>query len=109
MNQILPGFSDGFAFALKLWLFFLICLVLLQYPVPFSILVSAVGGFAGGWVFTWWKSKEGPLASTSEDEEKVEEIPVKAKGLSLAKQRKEARTKKRTPRRANPLSGFFKK
>ena len=115
MNQILPGFSEGFSLALRLWLFFLISLVLLRYPVVFSIIIGAIGGFSGGWIFAWWKSKEGPIASKEEEEEeeeeeeKPEENSVKLSGLKLAKQRNDARKQKRNQKRTIGLTRLWKK
>lgn len=101
MNKLFSGFSDGFPIALRLWLVFLLSLVLFGYSVPFSILVGAVGGMAGGWVVAWWSSKDKPINPSSESEDELEAAPVKLSGLSLAKQRR-AEKKKRVPKR--PLS-----
>lgn len=95
INQVLPDFSDGFPLALRLWLLFLLALFFLGYPVPFSILMGAVGGFAGGWVFSWWKSKDESVAIESEEPEESEEIPVRVSGLTLAKQRRDAQKAKK--------------
>lgn len=45
--------------ALRLWLVFLLVFVLLKYPVPFSILFGAIGGFAGGLLSAWSQVKGG--------------------------------------------------
>ncbi|CAN5770173.1 hypothetical protein BH23CYA1_BH23CYA1_09340 [soil metagenome] len=45
--------------ALRLWLVFLLVFVLLRYPVPFSILFGAIGGFAGGLLSAWSQVKGG--------------------------------------------------
>lgn len=45
--------------ALKLWLVFLLVLIVLGYSVVTSILFGAIGGFAGGMVTAWWKTKGG--------------------------------------------------
>lgn len=111
MNKLFPGFSDGFPVALRLWLVFLLCLVLLRYSVPFSILVGAVGGIAGGWVVAWWKSKDEPSTVPSEPEDEPEdepeEPPAKLSGLSLAKQRRDAKARKRSQKRPTPLTGLL--
>ncbi len=117
IDQVLPGFSDGFPLALRLWLLFLLSLFFLGYPVPFSILMGAVGGFAGGWVFSWWKSKDEPVTIQSEEPEESEEIPVKLSGLTLAKQRRDDRkakqdaqkAKKGVPQRSVTLFGGLSK
>ncbi|MEQ8752046.1 MAG: hypothetical protein RID09_00825 [Coleofasciculus sp. G1-WW12-02] len=107
MNKLFPGFSDGFPVALRLWLVFLLCLFLLRYSVPFSILVGAVGGIAGGWVVAWWKSKDEPSTVPSEPQDEPEEPPVKLSGLSLAKQRREAKARKRSQKRPTSLTGLL--
>lgn len=45
--------------ALRIWLLFLVIFVLLDYPVPFSILFGAIGGISGGLVTAWWQIKGG--------------------------------------------------
>lgn len=45
--------------ALKMWLAFLIALVLVGYSVPTSIVLGAIGGFSGGMVMAWWDAKGG--------------------------------------------------
>lgn len=44
---------------IKTWLFFLLVFVLLGYPVTFSIVFGAIGGFAGGLATAWWQIKGG--------------------------------------------------
>jgi hypothetical protein len=109
MNKLLPGFSEGFPVALRVWLVFLLCLVLLGYSVPFSIVVGAVGGIASGWVVAWWNSKDEPSTapSDSEPQDEPEEAPVKLSGLALAKQRREARARKRSQKSSIPLTGLL--
>jgi len=107
MNKLLPGFSDGFPVALRVWLAFLLCLVLLGYSVPFSIVVGAVGGIAGGWVVAWWNSKDKPQKVSSESQDEQEEAPIKVSGLTLAKQRREARARKRSQKSSIPLTGLL--
>ena len=107
MNKLLPGFSEGFPVALRVWLVFLLCLVLLGYSVPFSIVVGAVGGMAGGWVVAWWNSKDEPKQAPSEPQDEPEEAPVKLSGLALAKQRRDARARKRSQKGSIPLTGLL--
>lgn len=45
--------------ALRLWLLFLLAFVFLGYAVIPSILFGAIGGFAGGMISAWWKTKGG--------------------------------------------------
>lgn len=112
---VIPDFSDGFSVALRLWLLFLLALFFLGYPVPFSILVGAVGGFSGGWIFAWWKAKDEPVKIESEAVEDSEEIIVKSmSGLALAKQRRDAKKlpkpKKGSPQRSlTALAGLLKR
>jgi hypothetical protein len=49
--------------ALRIWLLFLLVFSLLGYPVAFSILFGALGGFAGGMVSAWWSLKGGDLSA----------------------------------------------
>ncbi|MEQ9368986.1 MAG: hypothetical protein RIG63_08130 [Coleofasciculus chthonoplastes F3-SA18-01] len=107
MNKLLPGFSEGFPVALRVWLVFLLCLVLLGYSVPFSIVVGAVGGIASGWVVAWWNSKDQPSPAPSEPQDEPEEAPVKLSGLALAKQRRDARARKRVQKSSIPLTGLL--
>ncbi|MEQ8540528.1 MAG: hypothetical protein RIB93_24115 [Coleofasciculus sp. D1-CHI-01] len=107
MNKLLPGFSEGFPVALRVWLVFLLCLVLLGYSVPFSIVVGAVGGIASGWVVAWWNSKDEPKEAPSEPQDEPEEAPVKLSGLTLAKQRRDARARKRSQKNSTPLTGLL--
>lgn len=107
MNKLLPGFSEGFPVALRVWLVFLLCLVLLGYSVPFSIVVGAVGGIASGWVVAWWNSKDEPSTAPSEPQDEPEETPVKLSGLTLAKQRRDARARKRSQKSSIPLTGLL--
>ncbi|MBE9126191.1 MULTISPECIES: hypothetical protein [unclassified Coleofasciculus] len=108
MNKLIPGSSGGFSTALRLWLVFLFAFVFLRYSVPFSILAGAVGGFAGGWVYGWWKTKDEPQEVEPEEEEETEDTPVRLRGLKLAKQRRDARAKRRSQSRL-PLSRLLKR
>jgi hypothetical protein len=97
LNDFSKDFSTGTA--LRLWLFFLFSFYFLGYPIFLSIFLGAVGGLAGGVVFGWWKSTDGPLEATPVKREKpkeLEETPPKVSGLRLAKQRRDAKTQKRS-------------
>ncbi|WP_088243162.1 hypothetical protein [Calothrix rhizosoleniae] len=50
--------SEGIEAGLKYWLFFMLGLVLVGYRPNISILIGGIAGIAGGWIITWWKSKE---------------------------------------------------
>jgi hypothetical protein len=101
LNDYSKDFSTGTA--LRLWLFFLFSFYFLGYPIFLSIFLGAVGGLAGGVVFGWWKSTDGPLELPTAKAEKpkkpkeLEETPPKVGGLRLAKQRRDAKTHKRSP------------
>ena len=45
--------------ALRIWLVFLLIFALLGYSVTASILLGAMGGFAGGVVAAWWHAPGG--------------------------------------------------
>lgn len=115
IKQALTEFS-GFSInnALKFWLFFLFCFFFLQYPIPLSILLGAVGGSAGGWVVGWWNTKDDPIErpkpeETTSEEEEVEEVPVTMTGLRRAKQERDALAKRRSEGLPAPLDRLFKK
>ncbi|HBL62973.1 MAG TPA: hypothetical protein DDZ80_32770 [Cyanobacteria bacterium UBA8803] len=109
IDQVVPGFSDGFPYALRFWLIFLLSLVLLGYSVPFSIVLGAIGGFGGGWIVAWWKSKDEPSKVTEEEPEEPEVMPTKVRGLTVAKQQRESRIRKRSQKRQTALSGFLRR
>jgi len=99
---------------LKFWLFFLFCFFFLQYPIPLSILLGAVGGVSGGWVIGWWNTKDDPIEKpqpeeTKPEEEVVEEVPVTMTGLRRAKQERDALAKRRSEELPAPLNWLFKK
>ncbi|MEL7143071.1 MAG: hypothetical protein AAGM27_09330 [Cyanobacteria bacterium J06554_3] len=45
--------------ALRLWLFFLVIFVVLDYSATFSIVFGAIAGLSGGIVSAWWQIKGG--------------------------------------------------
>lgn len=47
--------NDGFTTGLQFWLFFLIGLVLLGYPLAIAIVFGAIAGLAGGFIATNWQ------------------------------------------------------
>ncbi|MEL6248585.1 MAG: hypothetical protein AAFY78_19090 [Cyanobacteria bacterium J06648_16] len=66
--------------ALRAWLIFLLLFTLLGYPVGFSILFGAAGGFAWGTISAWWDIKGGaPLP----DEETQEQLGISRLGFKL--------------------------
>lgn len=101
-NQQTPAkFFEEFATGtgLRLWLVFLFCFFFLGYPVPLCILLGAAGGFGGAVVIGWWKSKDEAISSQPEEPEDVEEIedsPARVSGLRAARQRRDARTRRRS-------------
>lgn len=107
-KQLFKGFSTGSG--LRLWLFFLFCFLFLGYSVPLSILLGLAGGIGGGWVMGWWKSSEGPLETPEEEQESelIEEKP-KVKGLRLARERREARFRRRSSGTAMPFANFLRR
>lgn len=111
MAGLFTGFSTGTG--LRLWLFFLFTFYFLGYPVPFSILLGFAGGLAGGWIMGWWKSKEGPREVLVVDEEQgteqLEEKPTRSSGLRAAKERRQARARKRSQGSSLPFSGFLRR
>ena len=105
------SFSDGLSAGLKFWLFFMLSFALAGYPITLSIFYGALGGLAGGWIFAWWKSKEGPTQP-----QPIASLSFKAKftklsGLRLAKQKRDAKTKKQrlAVQRRKVFSSLFRK
>ncbi|MEO0539615.1 MAG: hypothetical protein AAFZ80_01995 [Cyanobacteria bacterium P01_A01_bin.105] len=55
--------------ALRAWLIFLLLFTLLGYPVGFSILFGAAGGFAWGTISAWWSIPGGaPMSQAAEEQ-----------------------------------------
>ncbi|NJM97876.1 MAG: hypothetical protein HC800_12620 [Phormidesmis sp. RL_2_1] len=55
---------------LRNWLYFLLAFVLLGYPVTFSIVFGAIGGFSSG-IVTAWAQVKGGVPSAPEEEQPV--------------------------------------
>jgi hypothetical protein len=52
------GSADGIDAGLKYWLFFLLGFLVLGYPAPMSVFLSALAGLGGGWIIAWWETSE---------------------------------------------------
>lgn len=98
MKQDATAISSGISIGLQLWLFFLLSFVLLQYPVPLSILLGAIGGLAGGLVVAWWYSKDVPPPPSPQG---TDEKPETDSG----KQQKDAKKPRRDWPLLRPLLG----
>ena len=107
MAKLSGGFSTGTG--LQLWLVFLFCFYFLGYSVPLSILLGAAGGMAAGWVIGWWKTKDDPTDLEPEEIEEFGDKAEKVSGLRLAKQKRDARTRKRAQRPQISFSSFFRR
>ncbi|MEM1308721.1 MAG: hypothetical protein AAGF98_04315 [Cyanobacteria bacterium P01_H01_bin.153] len=68
-----------FPFALKLWLVFLGAFLLLGYEIAPSIVLSAIGGFAGGTVMAWWQTPGGEPAPPSSEPSALDKLGEKLK------------------------------
>ncbi|NEO30740.1 MAG: hypothetical protein F6K36_09965 [Symploca sp. SIO3C6] len=104
--------SEGFATALQLWLFFLFSFLFLGYPVELSILLGAIGGATGGFIVSWWNSKDASAPSTpvEDDQEQQEERSSSSmSGLRLAKQRRDAKKLRRSRSLATTFSSLLKR
>ena len=72
------GSAEGIDAGLKYWLFFLLGFLVLGYPAPMSVLLSALAGFGGGWIIAWWETAEQTktqLVVEGEGEEDVGQLP----------------------------------
>lgn len=108
LSEISPGTG------LKLWLFFLFCFYFLNYPIPYSILLSFAGGLAGAWVQGWWNYAEESIDAppeTEKIEEELEQQPERAYRKRSAKRRRGERDRKRSEEEGffGPFKGFFDK
>ncbi|MGP1384962.1 MAG: hypothetical protein ACTS2F_15470 [Thainema sp.] len=52
--------DQGITIGLQLWLFFLVCFVLLDYPIPLSLCLGAAAGIAASLIITWWQAPTSP-------------------------------------------------
>jgi len=73
IQQKITDTSKEMSAGLTIWLLFLISLVLLEYSIPLSILLGAIGGLAGSTVFNWWRSSDEPLQPEPKEEFDPEE------------------------------------
>jgi hypothetical protein len=107
-TDFFKDFSTGTG--LRLWLFFLFSFFFLGYPVPLSIILGLAGGLAGGKVFGWWKSKEGPRELPAEETQELElEEQPRTGGLRLAKQERDSRARKRSQSPLTPFGNLLRR
>jgi hypothetical protein len=107
-TDFFKDFSTGTG--LRLWLFFLFSFFFLGYPVPLSIILGLAGGLAGGKVFGWWKSKEGPREIPPEEIEEMEpEERPRVGGLRLAKQERDSRARRRSQNLLTPFGNLLRR
>jgi hypothetical protein len=59
--------NDGIDSGLKYWLFFMFSCILLGYPAPISILFGGIAAVGGGWIISWWRSKEETRTQLPDD------------------------------------------
>ena len=97
--------SDGIDAGLKFWLFFLVGFTSLGYPADIGVLLGGIGGFAGGWIYAWWGSKEetkSQLEIIEESSESTEEIPS-----DRSKRRRRRKITRRYRRRSGSVNLKF--
>jgi hypothetical protein len=105
IQQKITETSKELSTGLTIWLFFLLSLVLLEYPVALSILLGAIGGLAGSTVFKWWRSKDEPIQPELKEEfDPNERLPQWNGTGSL----RDARDKRRSQRYLTSTSNFYK-
>lgn len=87
--------SDGISAGLKLWLFFLLCFYWLGYSALLSIILGAIGAFAGGLLVGWWKTKDDSAPKAREAVIPETEATPPRRQSRLGRQRRSLRGKKR--------------
>ena len=66
--------NDGIDSGLKYWFVFMFSFIFLGYPAPISILLGGMAALGGGWIISWWRSKEDIKTQLPEDVISEEEI-----------------------------------
>ncbi len=90
--------SEGIEAGLKYWLFFMLGFVLVGYPPNISIFIGGIGGIAGGWMMTWWKSKGETKTQPSSVEITPPEEQLTSRGrVTRPKKRKTIQRYRRSP------------
>ncbi len=90
--------SEGIESGLRYWLFFMLAFVVVGYPPNVSIFVGGIGGIAGGWMITWWKSKGETKAEPSSPEITPTDEELTSRGrVTRPKMRKTTQRYRRSP------------
>ncbi|NEP12282.1 MAG: hypothetical protein F6K14_19155 [Symploca sp. SIO2C1] len=105
IQQKITDTSKELSTGLTIWLLFLLSLVLLEYSVPLSILLGAIGGLAGSTVFNWWRGKDEPLQAEPKEEFDPDERLPQWNGTGSLR---DAKNKKRSQRYLTSSSNFYK-
>ncbi|NMG06155.1 hypothetical protein [Brasilonema sp. UFV-L1] len=92
--------SEGVDAGLKYWLFFLLGFVFAGYQPPMGIFLGAIAGIGGGWMISWWQSKEESKTQLSQEEPRETEAEI-------AGERPTRRQIRKTTRRFRSRPGNF--
>lgn len=81
--------------ALRIWLVFLLIFALLGYSVTASILLGAMGGFAGGLVAAWWHAPGGEPKPTDNPRNRRFSRMLQLPNLRMRTERRHLRRRQR--------------
>ncbi|BAZ52548.1 hypothetical protein JMG10_39965 [Nostoc ellipsosporum NOK] len=99
--------SDGIDAGLKYWLFFLVGFVFLGYSAPMSILLGGIAAIGGGWMISWWGSKEAAKTQLPVETSEAAEGEQSNERITKQQKRRPVRRFRRT--RGNFNLQFWKK
>ncbi|NJM71646.1 MAG: hypothetical protein HC862_16360 [Scytonema sp. RU_4_4] len=89
--------SEGVDAGLKYWLFFLLGFVFAGYQPPMSIFLGAIAGIGGGWMISWWQSKEESRTQLPQEEPGEIEAEIAGEKPTRRQMRKTTRRLRRRP------------
>jgi len=90
-------FDKGVSAGLRIWLAFLLVLVLAKYGVVQSLCLGALAGIAGGYICAWWQAKGKPSFKSSSTRFPNLSDRVKVLGTNFSQQGRRVRWLRRKP------------
>jgi hypothetical protein len=90
------GSAEGIDAGLKYWLFFLLGFLVLGYPAPMSVLLSALAGFGGGWIIAWWETAEQTKTQLAAEGEEAEDVGELLNERAIKRKRRPTRRYRRS-------------